>query len=120
MSSVPASTVKTSSTVLRANPVPEEFPVVNITSAKVFVWGKRSALAIVDQALTSGCNFVVNLVLARWLTGESYGAFAVVFAAYLFAAGFHTVLLLEPLSVMGPSRHSTRLAPYFRSQIVLH
>jgi O-antigen/teichoic acid export membrane protein len=94
--------------------------VVNITSANVFVWGKRSALAIVDQALTSGSNFVVNLLLARWLTGDTYGAFAVVFAAYLFAAGFHTVLLLEPLSVMGPSRHSTGLTPYFRSQFVLH
>jgi O-antigen/teichoic acid export membrane protein len=120
MSSVPTSTVETPSTLLVATPDLAEAPVVNITSANMLVWGKRSALAIIDQALTSGSNFAVNLLLARWLTGEVYGAFAVVFTGYLFAAGFHTVLLLEPLSVMGPSRHSDRLPSYFRSQIMLH
>ena len=58
-----------------------------------------------DQGLTSVAGFGVNLMLARWLAPELYGAFAVVFAAFIFISGFHNVLLLEPLSVMGPSRH---------------
>ena len=91
-----------------------------ITSASLFDWGKKSALSLTDQALTSGASFAVNLLLARWLPGEAYGAFAVAFAAYLFVTGFHNVLLLEPLSVMGPSRHSANLPSYFLAQIKLH
>jgi hypothetical protein len=49
-----------------------------------------------------------------------YGAFAVAFAGFLFASGFHIVLLVEPLSVMGPARYPGRLPAYFRSQIEVH
>ena len=49
-----------------------------------------------------------------------YGAFAVAFAGYLFVAGFHNVLLLEPLSIMGPSTHADRLPAYFREQLMVH
>jgi O-antigen/teichoic acid export membrane protein len=49
-----------------------------------------------------------------------YGAFAVAFAGFLFASGFHNALLLEPMSVMGPSRYAGKLPAYFRSQIAVH
>ncbi|HET6145869.1 MAG TPA: oligosaccharide flippase family protein [Candidatus Acidoferrales bacterium] len=91
-----------------------------MTSASLIVWGMKSVYSLADQALTSGASFAVNLLLARWLPGEAYGAFAVAFAAYLFVTGFHIVLLLEPLSVMGPSRHSANLESYFIEQIKLH
>ena len=73
------------------------------------MWGVRSALSLVDQGLTSGAGFGVNLLLARWMPADVYGAFAVAFAGFLFVSGFHNVLLLEPMSVMGPSRHAERL-----------
>src|SRR5260370_40120814 len=76
-----------------------------LTPAKLRVWGWRSAMSLVDQGLTSGAGFAVNLLLARWLAPESYGAFAVAFAGFLFVSGFHNVLLLEPISVMGPLRY---------------
>jgi O-antigen/teichoic acid export membrane protein len=83
-------------------------------------WGLKSALALVDQGLFSGAGFLVNLLLARWLAPASYGAFAVAFAAFLFISGFHNVLLLEPLTVIGPGRHSGNLPTYFRAQFVIH
>ncbi|HEX8871978.1 MAG TPA: WecB/TagA/CpsF family glycosyltransferase, partial [Candidatus Acidoferrum sp.] len=46
--------------------------------------------------------------------------FAVAFAGFLFVSGFHNVLLLEPMSVMGPSRYAGNLPAYFRAQIVVH
>jgi O-antigen/teichoic acid export membrane protein len=70
--------------------------------------------------LTSGAGFGVNLLFARWLPAEIYGTFAVAFAGFLFISGFHNVLLLEPLSVFGPSRYGERLPAYFRAQIVIH
>jgi O-antigen/teichoic acid export membrane protein len=90
------------------------------TSGRFRVWGIRSALSILDQGLTSGAGLVLNLLLARWLSKEAYGAFAVAFATLLFLFGFHTALLLEPMSVMGPACYSTDMAGYFRTYLKLH
>jgi O-antigen/teichoic acid export membrane protein len=91
-----------------------------LTPAKLRVWGWRSVISLVDQGLTSGAGFAVNLLLARWMAPEVYGAFAVAFAGFLFVAGFYNVLLLEPMSVMGPARYTGKLPGYFRSQIGVH
>jgi O-antigen/teichoic acid export membrane protein len=80
----------------------------------------KSALSLMDQGLTSAAGFGINLFLARWMPADVYGAFALAFAGFLFVSGFHNVLLLEPLSVMGPSRHATNLPAYFRAQLVIH
>lgn len=90
------------------------------TSDRFRVWGIRSALSILDQGLTSGTGLLLNLLLARWLSKEAYGAFAVAFATLLFLFGFHTALLLEPMSVMGPACYSTDMAGYFRTHLKLH
>jgi O-antigen/teichoic acid export membrane protein len=84
------------------------------------IWGIRGAISILDQGLTSGAGFLVNLLLARWLVSEAYGAFAVAFAALLFLFGFHSALLLEPMSVVGPSSYADRINAYFVSQLKLH
>ena len=93
---------------------------LRITRKKLRVWGIRSALSIIDQGLTAAVGFGVNVLLARWLSPDSYGAFAVAFAGFLFISGFFNVLLLEPLTVLGPSRHAKRLQAYFREQLVIH
>jgi O-antigen/teichoic acid export membrane protein len=91
-----------------------------ITRGRLWVWGRLSALSLVDQGLTSGAGFGVNLLLARWMAPEVYGAFAVAFAGFLFMSGFHNVLVLEPMSVLGPSRYSGNLPAYFRAQFAVH
>jgi O-antigen/teichoic acid export membrane protein len=90
------------------------------TRDRVRAWGTKSALSLVDQALTSAASFGVNVFLARWMSPTQYGAFAVAFAGYLFLSGFYSALLLEPLIVIGPARHATNLGPYFRAQLRVH
>ncbi len=90
------------------------------TRDRVRAWGTKSALSLVDQALTSAASFGVNVLLARWMSATQYGAFAVAFAGYLFLSGFYSALLLEPLIVIGPARHSANLRPYFRAQLRVH
>ncbi len=94
--------------------------VLEATPERIRVWGIRSSISVLDQALTSGAGFLLNLFLARWLAGEAYGAFAVTFATILFLSGFHNVLLLEPMSVFGPSNYVDRAASYFVGQIKVH
>jgi hypothetical protein len=95
-------------------------PSLSFAPARLRAWGLESTLSFVDQGLMSVAGFGVNLLLARWLAPDLYGAFTVVFAAFLFVSGFHNVLLLEPLSVMGSSRYADRLPAYFRAQIAVH
>jgi O-antigen/teichoic acid export membrane protein len=93
---------------------------LGLTPERARAWGVQSGLSIMDQGLISGSGFILNLLLARWLPAENYGAFAVAFAVFLFASGFHNVLLLEPMCVFGPSSYSDRLHDYFRSQLKVH
>lgn len=95
-------------------------PYLNLAPGRLRVWGIRSSVAMLDQAISSGAGLVLNLLLARWLSAEEYGAFAVAFAGALFMSGFHNVLLLEPMTVMGPSRYADRLQTYLRSQAKLN
>lgn len=94
--------------------------ILDLTPERIRVWGISSSVAILDQGLTSGSGLVLNLLLARWLPAETYGAFAVAFAGFLFVSGFHNVLLLEPMSVFGPARHSGQLLSYFQSLLKVH
>ena len=93
---------------------------LQLTAERLRVWGARAVFSLLDQGLFSGAGFLVNLLLARWLAPASYGAFAVAFAAFLFTYGFHNALLLEPMSVFGPSRHAESLPEYFRAQLMIH
>ena len=70
--------------------------------------GIKSAWSLVDQGLTALTGFCVTFLLARWLAPEIYGAYAIAFAGYLFVGGLHNVIVLEPMSVIGPSRHAAR------------
>jgi O-antigen/teichoic acid export membrane protein len=80
----------------------------------------KSAWSLMDQGLTSLTGFFSTFLLARWLAPEIYGAYAIAFAGYLFVSGFHNVIVLEPMSVIGPSRHADRLLAYFRAQMAVH
>jgi len=80
----------------------------------------RSALSLLDQGLTSGSSFLLNVLLARWLTKGEYGVFALLFAGFLFLSGFHNVIFVEPMTVIGPSCYSQRLTDYFGAQLRAH
>ena len=80
-------------------------------------WGARAGFSIGDQALVSGANFALNLALARWLSVDEYGGFAVIYSLFLFISGFHNALVLEPMNVLGASRAGDSLPGYFGSLV---
>jgi O-antigen/teichoic acid export membrane protein len=83
-------------------------------------WGIKGGLSLLDQGLYSGANFVLSIVLARWLLPSQYGVFSIAFAIYLFAYQIHNAILVETMSVLGPASNHHRLANYIREQIRLH
>lgn len=93
---------------------------LQVSRDRLLLWGLRSGLSLCDQALVSGSTFVLNVMLARWLVREAYGAFAVCYAGFLFFSGFHNVLVVEPMTVIGPSCYPDRLVEYMGSQLRTH
>jgi len=66
-------------------------------------WLQKAFLAVLDQGLISGSNFVLAILLARWLGAEQYGAYALSFAIFVLCSFLQQGLFLEPMSVFGPS-----------------
>ena len=83
-------------------------------------WVGKGSLAVLDQGLISGSNFLIGILLARWLAPEAYGAYALAFSIFLFLAGFHNALLLEPMSVFGPASYKDQLPAYLGKLLRLH
>ena len=79
-----------------------------------------AVFAILDQSVVSGTHFALNIVLARWLRPDDYGAFAVGFAVFLVASGFLNALLLEPMQVFGPLRAPAERATYLGHLVLWH
>jgi len=83
-------------------------------------WVSKGSLALLDQGLISGSNFAIGILLARWLVPQQFGAYALAFSIFLFLYGFHDALLLEPMSVLGPTTYAKCLPAYLGKLIKLH
>lgn len=81
---------------------------------KLLRWTTKSGLAIIDQGLISGSNFVASILLARWLTPAQYGAYAVAFGVFILLSLVYLALLLEPMAVFGGSSYHNCLREYLR------
>jgi O-antigen/teichoic acid export membrane protein len=87
---------------------------------KLIPWAMKGGLAILDQGVFTGSNFVISILLARWLAPEQYGSYAVAFAIFLFIMSFHQALLLEPMSVFGGSVYRNCLRGYLKALLMVH
>jgi O-antigen/teichoic acid export membrane protein len=75
-------------------------------------WLGKGIWAVTDQGLFATANFVLNVLLARWLTPHDYGVFTVAFAVFLSFGTVHTALLTEPMLILGPGWYRDRLSGY--------
>ncbi|MFP5248620.1 MAG: lipopolysaccharide biosynthesis protein [Acidobacteriota bacterium] len=79
----------------------------------------RSALSQVfwglgDQGLSVGAGFLANIALARALSKESYGVFALTYSFFSFLLGLYYAAILEPATVYGSGRYRDRFPEYVR------
>jgi O-antigen/teichoic acid export membrane protein len=83
-------------------------------------WGHRALFAILDQGLFAGSSFAVNILLARWVSPESYGAFAIAYSGFLLLGTLHTAILTTPLLVFGGGEYSEEFGKYLRLLLFVH
>ena len=87
---------------------------------KAIRWVGKGGLAVLDQGLISGSNFVISVLLARWLVPEQYGAYAVALGINVLLFTVYQSLLLEPMSVFGGSSYRESLRGYLGSLFWIH
>ncbi|PZW40798.1 O-antigen/teichoic acid export membrane protein [Humitalea rosea] len=59
----------------------------------------RASWTLIDQGIVSAGTFVINVILARWLSQPDYGTFALVFSGIFTLQLFTNSLLFHPLQV---------------------
>ncbi len=96
--------------VIRADTSPLKLPEV----------GGQVAFAVADQALIAGSNFLLNVLLARLLPPDEYGAFALAFAVFLLVANAYQALLLTPSLVLSVTVFASRRSGYLRAMLRFH
>src|SRR6266481_10036339 len=72
---------------------------------KLVRWVTKGGLAILDQGLISGSNFLIGILLARWLVPAKYGAFSLAFSVFLLLSYVYHALLSEPQGVFSGSAY---------------
>lgn len=96
------------------------FPARSRALRKLLRWVTKGGLAVAEQGLVSGSNFVMGVLLARWLMPEQYGAYALAFAIFLLLSLLYQSLLLEPMAVFGGSAYRNSLQGYLKSLLRIH
>ncbi len=84
-------------------------------SKKVGRWVTKGSLAILDQGLISGSNFLIGILLARWLVPAEYGAFSLAFSVFLLLSYVYQSLLSEPQAVFSGSAYRQCLRGYLKA-----
>lgn len=75
-------------------------------------WFGKGFWAVVDRGLFATSNFVVMVLLARWLTSQDYGALVIAYTILILLGAIHNGLLSEPMLVFGPGRYKDHLSEY--------
>jgi O-antigen/teichoic acid export membrane protein len=78
---------------------------------------RRGSLAVADQAVASLTGFVTHVWLARALSPEHYGLFAVSQSVYALIVDGFGVVFAEPMMVLAPGRFAPQQAAYLRTLV---
>lgn len=80
----------------------------------------RGVSTLLDQGLLSGSNFVIAVLLARWLNFHQYGAYTLAFEVFLLLLAVYGALVLEPMTVLGTSVYSRKFRGYLAALLRIH
>lgn len=68
----------------------------NISKSLIY----KSGIAVVDQALLSGLNFLISVVLIKTVSKSEYGYFSIFFPITLFIVSIQNAVINTPLAVL--------------------
>jgi O-antigen/teichoic acid export membrane protein len=81
----------------------------------------KGSVAVLEEGLFAGSNFVIGVLLARWLSPVEYGAFTSAYSLFLLlGAGFYSTICVQPVLVFGSRDHPGQFGQYFGSLLWVH
>lgn len=83
------------------------FPALPARMAKLFK--TRSFWALADQAIASASNYVMLILMGRYLPAERLGLFSLPWEWMMFLNSLHAAMIVYPLSVRGAKLDTDRL-----------
>lgn len=75
--------------------------------------------AIFDQAVVSGTNFVVGILLVRYLGIEQYGIFILIWMLVQFFSSIQSAVIVAPMLSLAPKIIKENLEEYYSATFVL-
>ncbi|WP_304641696.1 MATE family efflux transporter [Pseudomonas sp.] len=73
---------------------------------------------LLDQALVSGSNFLVGLLLVRYLGLEQYGQYVLLWMGVQFVMSIQNALVLSPMLSIAPKMPSAERRAYYSATLV--
>lgn len=70
----------------------------------IFTQNQNKLITLSDQGLVSGINFIIGILLARWIGLENYGVYALVWMAVLFVSSVHQSAFISSLFALLPKK----------------
>jgi len=83
-------------------------------------WLGKIGGALGDQAVFSGSNTIINIVLARHLTADEYGAFVVVYVWFTLSQNMYDAFLIEPMAIFGSGKYANVFRQYLGNIYIGH
>jgi O-antigen/teichoic acid export membrane protein len=87
---------------------------------KLMPWVSKSGFALADQGCISGSNFLLSILLARWMSATDYGAYALAFSIFILLSLTYMSMVLEPMAVFGGSVYRNDLGGYLKALLRIH
>jgi O-antigen/teichoic acid export membrane protein len=87
---------------------------------KAMPWVSKSGFAMADQGCISGSNFLLSILLARWMSATEYGAYALAFSIFILLSLAYISMVLEPMAVFGGSVYRSDLGGYLKALLKIH
>jgi O-antigen/teichoic acid export membrane protein len=79
----------------------------------------KKLLVFLDQALVSGSNFVLGILLARYLGVAGYGQFALLWLIVLFFSSLQLAYIISPMLTLGAKKSLAILDKYLSTMMLL-
>ena len=83
-------------------------------------WIFQTGFAVGDQAVFSGSNFLLSIVLGRWLSPEEFGRYALGFSFLVVFFQLYVSFLLDPMAVIGQLHYRGKLRAFFAAHLKSH
>lgn len=84
------------------------------------LWRNTQWLALLDQCVVSGSNFLLLLYLGRQLPAGDFGAFSLAVMSTLFLANLHRATVTRPLNLLGANESEAQRLLRLRTLLKAH